>query len=111
MSQLSDFGINARMRHIRAGVRVNSRVEIAVEWADGGPAMRAEGHTVDISPKGCLAVVPKEFLVGQRLCLINLTNNKACEAVMIWRGHECRQGWELGLELQEPSVEFWGLDF
>ena len=111
MTLLSDFGINARMRHIRAGVRMNSRVNIAVEWAEDGRRLRAEGHTVDISPKGCLAVVPQGFLVGQKLCLINLTNNQACEAVLVWRGHEGRKGWELGLELQEPSPEFWGLDF
>jgi hypothetical protein len=111
VTQLSDFGINARMRHIRAGVRMNSRVNIAVEWTEAGRTLRSEGQTVDISPKGCMAVVPQGFLVGQKLRLINLTNDQVCEAVLVWRGHEGRKGWELGLELQEPSTEFWGLDF
>lgn len=101
----------ARTQTLRAGVRVNSRVPVAVEWAESGRAMRAEGYTVDASTKGCLAVVPQGFAVGQRLKLINLINKNECEAVLIWRGHEGRTGWELGLELQEASMDFWGLDF
>lgn len=111
MTQLSDFGINARMRHIRAGVRMNSRVNIAVEWSEEGRTLRAEGQTVDISPKGCLAVVAQGFFVGQKLKVINLTNDQVCDAVLIWRGHEGRKGWELGLELLEPPRDFWGQDF
>jgi hypothetical protein len=101
----------ARMQNARAGVRVNSRVPVAVEWAESGSAMRAEGYTVDASTKGCLAVIPQSFPIGTRLLLVNLINNNACEAVLIWRGHEGRTGWELGLELQEASMDFWGLDF
>lgn len=96
---------------IRAGVRVNSRVPVAVEWTESGRVMRAEGYTVDASTKGCLAVVPQGFPVGQRLKLINLVNKNECEAALIWRGHEGRAGWELGLELQGASMDFWGLDF
>ena len=96
---------------IRAGVRVNSRLPVAVEWTEAGQTRRAEGKTVDTSTKGCLAVIPQLFAVGQRLRLINLSNQNACEAVLIWRGHEGRAGWELGLELQDASLDFWGLDF
>jgi hypothetical protein len=99
------------MRHIRAGVRMNSRVNIAVEWSEEGRTLRAEGQTVDISPKGCLAVVAQGFFVGQKLKVINLTNDQVCDAVLIWRGHEGRKGWELGLELLEPPRDFWGQDF
>jgi hypothetical protein len=108
---LNNVGSEARMKHIRAGVRVNSRVAVAVEWTESGRALRAEGCTVDISPKGCLAIIPQGFAVGQRLRLVNLTNDHTCEAVLIWRGHEGRSGWELGLELQEPGLDFWGVDF
>jgi hypothetical protein len=103
--------IEARTQRIRAGVRVNSRVPVAVEWAESGRAMRAEGYTADASTTGCLAVIPQSFPVGQRLVLINLVNRNACEAVLIWRGHEGRAGWELGLQLQDVSMDFWGLDF
>lgn len=108
---LKDMSFETRMRHMRTTGRLNSRVAVAVEWADAGRSLRAEGYTVDIAPKGCMAVVPQGFAVGQRLRLVNLTNQIACEAVLVWRGHEGRTGWELGLELQNPSPDFWGLDF
>lgn len=111
MTLLNDTSNEARMKRLRAGVRVNSRVSVAVEWTESGKTLRAEGYTVDISPKGCLAVVPQGFAVGQRLRLINLVNQNVSEAVLVWSGHEGRGGWELGLELQVPSSEFWGLDF
>jgi hypothetical protein len=107
---LNETSYEGRLQRIRAGVRVNSRVRVAVEWAEAGQTMRAEGYTMDISPKGCLAVVPQGFTVGQRLRLVNLVNKNVSEAVLIWRGHEGRSGWELGLELREPSLEFWGVD-
>jgi hypothetical protein len=109
VGNLSRF--EAGIENARAGIRVNSRVPVAVEWAELGRAMRAEGYTVDTSTKGCLAVIPHCFPVGQRLLLVNLLNKNACEAVLIWRGHESRTGWELGLELQEASMEFWGVEF
>ena len=108
---LKDTSFEARMRHIRSSGRLNSRVAVAVEWTDEGRSLRAEGYTVDIGTKGCLAVVPQGFAVGQKLRIVNLTNLISCEATLIWRGHEGRAGWELGLELQEPSPDFWGLDF
>jgi hypothetical protein len=108
---LKDASYEARMRHARSSGRLNSRVAVAVEWTDGGQNLRAEGYTVDVGAKGCLAVVPQGFDVGQKLRLVNLINQSSCEAVLIWRGHEGRTGWELGLELQEPSADFWGLDF
>jgi hypothetical protein len=111
MAHLRDMTFETRMRHIRSSGRLNSRVAVAVEWADAGGSLRAEGYTVDIAPKGCLAVIPQCFTVGQRLRLINLLNQISCEAVLVWRGHEGRKGWELGLELQEPTADFWGLDF
>jgi hypothetical protein len=103
-------GFEARMQTVRAGVRVNSRVPVAVEWTDAGRVLRAEGYTVDTSTKGCLAVVPQPFAVGQRLKVVNLLNKNMCDAVLVWRGHEGRSGWELGLELQGADLDFWGVD-
>ena len=96
---------------MRGAGRVNSRVHVAIEWAELGRTLRAEGYTKDIGPKGCLAVIPQAFALGQKLRLVNLINQISCEAVLVWRGHEGRAGWELGLELQQPSPDFWGLDF
>lgn len=110
MAVLKDAGFDSRLRDIRSSGRLNSRVVVAIEWSDAGRSLRAEGYTVDIGTKGCLAVVPQGFAVGQKLRLVNLINQISCEAVLVWRGHEGRTGWELGLELQEPSPDFWGLD-
>ena len=111
MALVQEANFNPRFRQIRGSGRLNSRVAVAVEWADGGRNLRAEGYTVDISAHGCLTVVPQSFDVGQKLRLVNLINQISCGAVLVWRGHEGRAGWELGLELQEPSADFWGLDF
>jgi hypothetical protein len=108
---LKDASFWARQGDVRSSSRLNSRVAVAVEWTDAGQSLRAEGYTVDIGAKGCLAMVPQGFAVGQKVRLVNLTNQISCDAILIWRGHEGRAGWELGLELQEPSPSFWGLDF
>ncbi len=112
MSASSEMNYALRMlQYMRAGARVNSRVQVEVEWVEGGTKHRAEGYTVDISPKGCLAIVPQGFAVGQKLRLKNGSNQRESEAVLIWRGHEGRSGWELGLELVHPPEEFWGVEF
>ena len=99
------------LQYMRAGARVNSRVRVLLEWNESGSAHTAEGYTVDISPKGCLAVAPQGFPVGQRLRLKNASNQKESDATLIWRGHEGRTGWELGLELVHPPADFWGVEF
>lgn len=110
MALLKDPRFENPMRHVRSGGRLNSRVAVAIEWTEEGRSMRAEGYTVDIGAKGCLAVVPQVFPLGQKLRVVNLTNQVSCEAVLVWRGHERHTGWELGLELQQPPPDFWGLD-
>jgi len=99
------------LQYMRAGARVNSRVRVTLEWREAGGTHRVEGHTVDISPKGCLAIAPQGFAVGQKLKVTNESNQKESEATLIWRGHEGRTGWELGLELVRPPVDFWGIEF
>ena len=107
----NEASFETRYNQVRAGARLNSRVVIAVEWTDGGKKHRAEGYTVDVSPRGCLAIVQHQFTVGQTLQLINLTNQKTSEAILIWRGHERQTGWELGLEVQDKTTDFWGIEF
>ena len=102
---------DANADYLRSTVRVNSRVPIAVEWTEGGQDCRAEGVTMDVSVRGCMAVVPQGFAVGQKLRLVNKVNGQKCDAILAWRGHEGRTGWELGLELQAPPDEFWGVEF
>jgi len=107
----NDVSYATRMRHIRAGVRLNSRINLRVEWKEHRQTLSADGYTVDISPKGCLAIVAQGFPLGQKIVVTNVLNGKAAEATLIWRGHEGRQGWELGLELESPAADFWGVEF
>ena len=100
-----------KMKHLRAGTRLNSRVPVGVAWSENGALRKAHGYTVDISPKGCLAIVPQGFAVGQKMRIKNGSNQREAEALLIWRGHEGRSGWELGLELVHPPAEFWGVEF
>jgi hypothetical protein len=100
-----------RTRQIRGAGRVNSRVRVAIEWQDAGKDMRAEGYTIDISSNGCMVVAPQSVPVGEKVRLVNLINQVSCKAILVWRGHQGRAGWELGLELLEASHDFWDLDF
>lgn len=111
MLRSDETTFHGEAKHVRASNRVNSRVQVAVEWTEGRVTHRAEGYTVDISPKGCLVIAPQGFPVGQRMKLVNLVNNSESDAVLIWRGHEGRTGWELGLQLLDPPYEFWGVEF
>ena len=98
-------------KEIRGTARLNSRVRVAIECKEHGQVIRVEGYTKDISPKGCLAVVPHAFAAGQKVRVINLVNQNASVGYLIWRGHQSPAGWELGIELHEPTQDFWGLDF
>jgi PilZ domain len=100
-----------RLQQMRAGTRLNSRVRVTLQWDEAGQSHEVMGYTVDISPKGCLAIVPQGFAVGQKLKMRNSINGNTSDARLIWRGHEGRAGWELGLELDNPPADFWSLDF
>jgi hypothetical protein len=101
----------SRGEHVRAGERLNSRVQLTVEWEEGGQALKAKGYTVDISPRGCMAILEQGLGVGQKLRVVNGINGKTAEGTLIWRGHEGRKGWEVGLELAGTDGDFWGMEF
>lgn len=112
MSLSSEANYAMRMRqYMRAGSRVNSRVKVLLEWNEVDETHCVEAYTIDVSPKGCLAIGPQGFTLGQKLRVRNRTNQKESDATLIWRGHEGRKGWELGLELVNPPLDFWGVEF
>ena len=110
-AKTTSFGIAAKDEHVRSVVRVNSRVPVTVEWSEGDETRSVEGVTMDVSVKGCMVVAAQELAIGQKLKLVNKITDMSSDAVLIWRGHQGRTGWELGLELKNPPYEFWGVEF
>ena len=91
---------------------MNSRVPVAVEWQDErGDIVRERAHTRVVGPYGCLVVLASQLKLDQRLCLTNLATHQSNPAVVVWKGNERTEGWELGIELLTPAMDFWGLEF
>jgi hypothetical protein len=97
-------------REKRRGVRVNSRVPIAVEWNVGGEVLRKETQTRVVGPYGCMVVLPLNLEVAQTVQVTNMVSKQTNPAVIVWRGQEQAEGWELGIELINPQMGFWELD-
>src|SRR3974390_1329484 len=94
-------------REKRRGVRVNSRVAISVEWDAGGKSLCKEAQTRVVGPYGCMVVLPQNLEVKQAIRLTNMVSKQTNPAVIVWRGHERAEGWELGIELINPQMGFW----
>ena len=100
----------AKMQNKRRGVRVNSRVPVTVAWSTTAGAREMKAHTRIIGPYGCLAVIQQDFPVEQQIELINGANARMNHAVVVWKGKPRVEGWEYGIELIEPEMDFWGLE-
>ncbi len=100
-----------KFQNKRRGVRLNSRVPVLLEWeSSGGQVLRGEGHTRIVGPYGCLVVTPQNLEIEQPVRLTNLANRQTIPGVVVWKGNERAEGWELGVELIEPEMGFWGLE-
>jgi hypothetical protein len=101
-----------KVKRKRRGIRLNSRVPVAIEWqkADTTPSCREEAFTRVVGPYGCLVVLKSSLEVEQALRIVNLATNESNSAVIVWKGHERPDGWELGVELIHPAMDFWGLE-
>jgi len=95
----------------RRGVRMNARVRVVLEWEDEeGTTVREQTFTRVVGPFGCLVVLPQGLSVEQCLRVVNLSNEQANSGRVVWKGAERTEGWELGIELTTPSIDFWGLE-
>ena len=94
----------------RRGIRMNSQVPVVVEWNSGGTLNRGEAHTRIVGPYGCLVVLQQGLEVNQKIQVTNLASSQTNPAVVVWRGTQRAEGWELGIELINPQMNFWGLD-
>ena len=100
-----------RFHEKRRGVRLNSRVPVAIEWDDTtNGKLREEAITRVVSPYGCLVVLPKDLAIEQRLVVLNVATNERNPGIVVWKGNERSEGWELGIELVQPPQDFWGFE-
>lgn len=101
-----------KVKQKRRGIRLNSRVPVSIEWHrnDAAPAHREEAFTRVVGPYGCLVVLRESLELEQSLKIVNLATNEANSAVIVWKGLERPDGWELGIELIRPNMNFWGLE-
>jgi hypothetical protein len=100
-----------RITEKRRGVRLNSRVPVAIEWEDAAEGtVRERAFTCVVGPYGCLVVLPKELPIEQALRVVNLATEQTTPGVIVWKGSERVEGWELGIELAQPPVDFWGFE-
>jgi hypothetical protein len=97
-------------REKRRGVRLNSQVPVAIEWDLSGTRGRREAQTRVVGPYGCMVVLQQGLDVDQHIRLTNMVSRQSNSAVVVWRGNERAEGWELGIELINPEMNFWGLD-
>lgn len=90
---------------------MNSRVPVSIEWQGrSGPLHFETGFTRVVNSYGCLLVSPKELDLQQRLWVTNLTSQQRSEAVVVWKGVQRPDGWDLGVEFVSADLQFWGVD-
>lgn len=106
-----DLPRDIRNRRKRRGPRMNSRVPVTIEWGESaGPRSFEPGYTRVVNNYGCLLVSPKEINTHQRLRLTNIATRQAAEAIVVWKGAQRPDGWDLGVELVGANLDFWGVE-
>ena len=101
----------AKFSDKRRGVRMNSRVPVGVEWQDPqGRRVRNQAFTCVVSCYGCLVVLPENLAIDQQVVVVNMANEQTIPGTVVWRGSLREEGWELGIELSRPPLDFWGLE-
>jgi hypothetical protein len=63
-----------------------------------------------VSANGCLLVSPKELELQQRLRLTNLSTRRSVEAIVVWKGMQGTDGWDMGIEILARGQDFWGIE-
>jgi hypothetical protein len=102
----------ARYKEKRRGHRMNSRVPVRLEWdLPSGKRVKAEAHTRVVNPYGCMVVLEHDLPLEHRVALTNVPMNASNAAVIVWKSDERPEGgWEYGVELVAPAMDFWGLE-
>jgi hypothetical protein len=107
-----DLPRDIRTRRKRRGPRMNSRVPVTIEWnQNAGPMNFEAGFTRVVNNYGCLLVSPREISLRERIRLTNLATRQSADGVVVWKGTQRPDGWDLGVELVSADLNFWGVDF
>jgi hypothetical protein len=102
---------NTKRTEKRRGVRLNSRVPVGVEWEDSeGAKIQHQAFTCVVGSYGCLVVLPEDLPLEKHVRVVNMTNEQTLPGIVVWRGTRRNEGWELGIELAQPPLDFWGLE-
>jgi hypothetical protein len=84
---------------------------VRLEWdAAAGPRLSVEAHTRVVNPYGCMVVLEQSLNLEHRIALTNLTNGASTAAIIVWKGNQRPDGWEYGVELVAPEMDFWGME-
>jgi hypothetical protein len=98
-------------REKRRGQRMNSRVPVRLEWDTlSGERIRVAAHTRVVNPYGCMIVLKHSLELEDRVALTNLATNSTNAAVVVWKGGARPDGWEYGIELVAPEMDYWGME-
>ena len=103
--------VGSKYSEKRRGRRMNSRAHVRLEWTSvAGQRHSVETHTRVVNPYGCMVVLSESLELDQRCALTNLGTNISNAAVVVWKGNQRPEGWEYGVELVAPDMDFWGLE-
>jgi hypothetical protein len=106
-----DLPRDIRMRSKRRGPRMNSRVPITIEWnGAAGPLQFESGFTRVVNPYGCLLASPREIQMREKLRITNLATKQIANGMVVWKGAQRPDGWDIGVELISADLNFWGVD-
>src|ERR1700731_1945923 len=103
----------AATRHTmqRRGPRMNSRVPVRIEWnTAAGERTHGAGPHPNLNPSWCMIVLKQSLELEDRVALTNIANHSTNAAVVVWKGGPRPDGWEYGIELVAPEMDFWGLE-
>lgn len=90
---------------------MNSRVPVVIQCSGNAEPLSFEaGFTRVVSANGCLLVSPKELELQQRLRLTNLSTRRTVDAVVVWKGMQRPDGWDMGIEITARGLDFWGVE-
>ncbi len=109
LGDLEQVGI--RYREKRRGRRMNSRVPVRLEWdSEGSGRVSVETVTRIVNPYGCMFTLRHSLDLNHRVALTNLSTQSSNAAVVVWKGSPQPDGWEYGVELIAPEMNFWDIE-